>query len=145
MICFFQHIKSMTKLYHSKSHWIWLKNKKVKAKICAVGNGTAPRHRKINPIFKLLDHAQSWRKSIFSSPSLLSILLRIFRSYYYSYQWSVLFLVQILAKNVTVGNGTSVTGHAFYFHFSLFLTLLSISKVKFCDFLSFYEFQQIIR
>ena len=54
------------------------------------------------------------------------------------------FLVQVLAKNVTVGNGTSVTGHVFNFHFSLFLTLVSISKVKFCDFISFYEFQQII-
>ena len=43
----------------SKNCLIWLKNKKVMVKICAVGNGTAPRHRKINPIFKLLDHAQS--------------------------------------------------------------------------------------
>ena len=48
-------------------------------------------------------------------------------------------------EKCAVGNGTSATGHAFYFHFSLFLTLLSVSNVKFCKFISFYEFQWVIR
>ena len=52
------------------------------------------------------------KKKVFSFPSLFSILLRIFRSYYDSYLWSGFFLGQVLAKNVTVGNGTSATGHA---------------------------------
>ena len=46
MICFFQHIQSMTKLYHSKSHWIWLKNKKVMAKFVPSATGQLADMRK---------------------------------------------------------------------------------------------------
>lgn len=46
MICFLQHIKTMTKIYSSKSYWIWLKNKKVMAKFVPSATGQLADMRK---------------------------------------------------------------------------------------------------
>ena len=46
MICFLQHIKTMTKIYSSKNYWIWLKNKKVMAKFVLSATGQLADMRK---------------------------------------------------------------------------------------------------
>ena len=55
------------------------------------------------------------------------------------------FLRNFFAKICDVGNGTSATGRAFYLLFSPFLALLAIWKIRFCKFISFYKFQEVMR
>ena len=81
----------------------------------------------------------------FSFARVLSILLRIYTSYFGLYGFSGFFYRKFFAKICDVGNGTSATGRAFYLLFSPFLALLALWKIKFCKFISFYEFQEVMR
>ena len=81
----------------------------------------------------------------FSFARVLSILLRIYINYFGSYGFSGFFLGKFFVKICDVGNGTSATGRAFYLLFSPFLALLAIWKIRFCKFISFYKFQEVMR
>ena len=81
----------------------------------------------------------------FSFARVLSILLRIYINYFGSYGFSGFFLRKFFVKICDVGNGTSATGRAFYLLFSPFLALLAIWKIRFCKFILFYKFQEVMR